>query len=68
VQRKRRWGGRWAAGGEDKPVSGEKEYSVSSINRRPGLSGEMQVQLEKVTAFEFSFVWLERASRVASDA
>jgi hypothetical protein len=32
-----------------------KRKLVSSINRRPGLSGEMQLQWGKVTAFKFSF-------------
>jgi hypothetical protein len=36
----------------------EKRMSVSSINRRPGLSGEMRLQLRKATAFKCSlFCW-----------
>jgi hypothetical protein len=33
----------------------EKENSIAPINRRPGHSAEMQLQLRKVTAFQFYF-------------
>jgi hypothetical protein len=37
------------------PRGKKRRFSISSINRRPGLSGEMQLRLIKVTAFKFSF-------------
>jgi hypothetical protein len=50
----------------NKAVPGEKENSISSINRRPGLSGEMQLQLRKSVRFPVFFYRLERAYKAGA--
>jgi hypothetical protein len=44
-------GAEYEEGRRDKPVPMRKENSISSINRRPGLSGEMQFDCEKRSRF-----------------